>query len=110
MLSHPKKADFYTRSATYNDYGEEVYSSALSFSTGVQLTTMSFKDTVKATGTVDSTKFFCYARKNTNTLTVVKGDYMKVDGVNYEVTGIDPMHSKRSEIMFLVDLLEDTVV
>lgn len=35
---------------------------------------------------------------------------MKVDGVNFEVVGIDPMHSKRSEIMFLVDLIEDTVV
>lgn len=110
MLSHPKKADFYTRSTTYNDYGEEVYSSTLSFSTGVRLNTLSFKDAVKSTGTVDTTKFYCYARKNTNTLAVVKGDYMKVDSLNYEVVGIDPMYSKRSEIMFLVDLLEDTVV
>lgn len=110
MLTHPTKADFYTRSATYNAYGEEVYTSALSFSTGVKLATMSFKDEVKATGTVDATKFYCYTRKNTNTLTVVKGDYVKVGSLNYEVIGIDPMHGNRAEIMFLLDLLEDTVV
>lgn len=110
MLTHPKKADFYTRSVTYNDYGEEVYASTLSFSTGVRLNTLSFKDVIKSTGTVDSTKFFCHTRKNTNTIAVVKGDYMRVDGVNFEVVGIDPMYSKRSEIMFLVDLIEDTVV
>ena len=110
MMTHPKKADFYTNSITYNDYGEEEYSSSLSFTTGVRLSTLSFKEEVKSKGTVDTTKMFCFARKNTNTLTVSTKDFVKVDGVSYEVVGIDPKHGKRSEIMFLLDLVEATTL
>lgn len=110
MMRFPKKADFYERTATQNDYGEDVYSSAFSFSTGVRLKTLSFKEEVKNTGTVDTTKFYCYTRKNPNTLSVSEGDYVKVDGSVFEVTGVDPMHGVRGSIMFLLDLLEDTVV
>ena len=110
MLTYPKKADFYTRAITYSDYGEEVYTGALTFSTGVRMATMSFSDVVKATGTVDTSKFYAFTRKNTNTLAVVVGDYVKVDGVDFEVIGIDPKYGNRAEIMFLCDVIEDAVV
>jgi hypothetical protein len=110
MMTHPKKADFYTNSVTYNDYGEEVYSSTLSFTTGVRLSTMSFKETLKTKSAVDTTKLFCFARKNTNTLTVSTRDFVKVDGVAYQVVGVDPKHGDRAEIMFLLDIVEDTVL
>ena len=110
MLKYPKKADFYTRSITYSDYGEEVYTGALSFSTGVRLTTMSFAEVVKSTGTIDSGKFYMFTRKNTNTLAVAVGAYVKVDTTTYEVIGIDPKHGNRSDIMFLCDVIEDPVV
>ena len=110
MLKFPKKADFYTKSDTYNDYGEPVASAALSFTTGVRVTTLSFKDMVKATGTIDTSKFFVFTRKNPNTTSVVTGDFMKVDGQTFEVIGVDPIYGKRAEITFLVDLLENPVV
>ena len=110
MLKYPKKADFYTRSITYSDYGEEVYTGALSFSTGVRSTTMSFAEVVKSTGTIDTSKFYLFTRKNTNTLAVTISTYVKVDGVTYEILGIDPKHGNRSEIMFLCDVIEDPVV
>ena len=106
MLKFPNKADFYTKSDTFNDYGEPVASAALSFSTGVRMTTLSFNDMVKATGTIDTSKFFVFTRKNTNTLSVVVGDFLQVDGQTFEVTGIDPIYGKRADITFLVDLLE----
>ena len=110
MLSYPKKADFYTRSITYSDYGEEVYTGALTFSTGVRMSTLSFSDQVKSTGTVDTSKFYAFTRKNTNTLSVVIGDYLKVDGVDFEVIGIDPKYGNRAEIMFLCDVIENAVI
>lgn len=110
MLTFPKKAEFYTKSDTYNDYGEPIASGLLSFTTGVRITTLSFKDMVKATGTIDTSKFFVFTRKNPNTLAVVVGDFMKVDGQTFEITGVDPIYGKRSEITFLVDLVEDPVV
>ena len=110
MLKYPKKADFYTRSITYSDYGEEVYSGALSFSTGVRIATLSFSEVVKSTGTVDTSKFYMFTRKNTNTLAVAMGTYIKVDSVTYEIVGIDPKHGNRSEIMFFCDVIEDAVV
>mgnify|MGYP005996140429 CR=1 FL=1 len=110
MLTFPKKAEFYTKSDTYNDYGEPIASGTLAFTTGVSITTLSFKDMVKATGTVDSSKFFVFTRKNPNTLAVVVGDFIKVDGQSFEVIGIDPIYGKRSDITFLVDLIEDPVV
>ena len=110
MLSYPKKADFYTRSITYSDYGEEVYTGALTFSTGVRMSTLSFSDQVKSTGTVDTSKFYTFTRKNTNTLSVVIGDYLKVDGVDFEVLGIDPKYGNRAEIMFLCDVIENAVI
>ena len=110
MLTFPKKAEFYAKSDTYNDYGEPISTGALSFTTGVRMTTLSFKDMVKATGTIDTSKFFVFTRKNPNTLAIVTGDFMKVDGQTFEVTGVDPIYGKRSEITFLVDLVEDPVV
>jgi hypothetical protein len=110
MLTYPKKADFYTRSATYNDYGEPVYTGTTSYSTGVRLSTLSYKDALVGTHFVDTHKFYCYTRKNTNTLTTVVGDYVIVDGVDHEVTGVDPKHGNRAEIMFLLDVVEDAVV
>jgi hypothetical protein len=110
MLTFPKKAEFYTKSDTYNDYGEPIASGALSFTTGVRMTTLSFKDMVKATGTIDTSQFFVFTRKNPNTLAVVVGDFIKVDGQSFEVIGIDPIYGKRSDITFLVDLIEDPVV
>ena len=110
MLTFPKKAEFYTKSDTYNDYGEPVASGALSFTTGVRMTTLSFKDMVKATGTIDPSKFFVFTRKNPNTSAVVVGDFVKVDGQAFEVVGVDPIYGKRSEITFLVDLIENPVV
>ena len=110
MLKFPKKAEFYTKSDTYNDYGEPVSTGALSFTTGVRMTTLSFKDMVKATGTIDSSKFFVFTRKNPNTLAVVVGDFLKVDGQAFEVTGVDPIYGKRADITFLVDLIENPVV
>ena len=44
------------------------------------------------------------------TLAIVTGDFMKVDGQTFEVTGVDPIYGKRSDITFLVDLVEDPVV
>lgn len=110
MLTYPKKADFYTKSDTYNDYGEPVSTGVLSFSTGVRISTLSFTDVVKATGTVDTSKFYVYTRKNPNTLTIVTGDYLKVDGATFEVLGVDPKYGNRNEIMFFVDVLENPVV
>ena len=110
MLTYPKKADFYTRSATYNDYGEPVYTDTTSYSTGIRMTTVSFKDSLVGTHSVDTSKFYCYTRKNTNTLTTVVGDYVIVDGVDHEVVGVDPKHGNRAEIMFLLDVVEDAVV
>jgi hypothetical protein len=110
MLTFPKKAEFYTKSDTYNDYGEPVSTGTLSFTTGVRLTTLSFKELLRSTGTIDTSKFFVFTRKNPNTTTVVVGDFMKVDGQTFEVTGVDPIYGKRSEITFLVDLVEDPVV
>lgn len=110
MLSFPTRADFYTKSVAYNDYGEEVASGALAFSTGVRLTTLSFKEALKATGTIDTSMFFIFTRKNPNTLGVVVGDFVKVGGRTLEVTGVDPVYGKRAEITFLVDLIEDPVV
>ena len=110
MMTFPKKADFYTKSDTYNDYGEPISTGALSFTTGVRIATLSFKEVLKATGTIDTSKFFVFTRKNPNTTTVVAGDFMKVDGQTFEVTGVDPIYGKRSEITFLVDLVEDPVV
>ena len=71
---------------------------------------MSFSDAVRGTGTVDTNKFYLFTRKNTNTIAVVIGDYVKVDGSTFEVLGIDPKYGNRAEIMFLVDLIEDPVV
>tara|TARA_R110000824_G_scaffold44036_2_gene128444 strand:+ start:5440 stop:5772 length:333 start_codon:yes stop_codon:yes gene_type:complete len=110
MLTYPKKADFYTRSITYSDYGEDVFTGALDFSTGVRMSTVSFSDQVKSTATIDTSRFYMFTRKNTNTLAVVVGAYVVVDGVDFEVLGIDPMHGNRGEIMFLCDLIEDAVV
>lgn len=110
MLTYPKKADFYTKSDTYNDYEELVSTGVLAFSTGVRISTLSFTDVVKATGTVDTSKFYVYTRKNPNTLAIVTGDYLKVDGVAFEVQGIDPKYGNRAEIMFFVDVLENPVV
>jgi len=110
MLEYPKRADVYTRSIAHNDYGEEVSTGTLAFSTGSRLSTLSFKEILKSTGTVDTTKFFCYTRKNVATTGVVVGDYFKVDGDTFGVIGIDPMHGNRSEIMFLLDLLQDVVI
>ena len=110
MLTFPKKAEFYTKSDTYNDYGEPISTGALSFTTGVRMTTLSFKEMLRATGTIDTSKFFVFTRKNPNTTAVVAGDFVKVDGQTFEVTGVDPIYGKRSEITFLVDLLEDPVV
>ena len=110
MLSHPKKASFYSSTTTYDDSGAEVKTNTLSFNTGVRLVTLSFKEQVRATGTVDTTKFHCYTRKNTNTLTVAAGDYVSVDGVSYQVMGVDPMHQNRAEIMFLFDMVDETIV
>ncbi len=110
MLTYPKKASFYTKSVTYNDYGEEVYTGSLAYSTGVRLSTLSYKDKIVGNMSIDATKFFCYTRKNTNTLATVVGDYVVVDTIDYEVIGIDPKYDDRSEIMFLLDLVEDAVV
>lgn len=110
MLSYPKKTEFYTRSTTYNDYGEAVYTSALSFTTGTRVSTVSFGDQLKSSATIDTDKFYLHTRKNNNTTSVSIGDYVKVDGVVMEVTGIDPKYGNRSEIMFLVDVIEDTTV
>ena len=110
MLTFPKKAGFYTNVVAYNEYNEPISTGALSFTTGVRLTTLSFKELLRATGTIDTSKFFVFTRKNPNTTSVVVGDFMKVDGQTFEVTGVDPIYGKRSEITFLVDLVEDPVV
>jgi|TARA_R110000824_G_scaffold229164_1_gene416878 DNA/RNA endonuclease YhcR with UshA esterase domain len=110
MLKFPKKASFYTKTDTFNDYGEPISTGALSFDTGVRLTTLSFADMVKSTGTIDTGKFYVFTRKNPNTLSVVAGDFVKVEGQTFEITGVDPMYGNRSDIMFLVDLVEDPVV
>ena len=65
---------------------------------------------VKSTGTIDTGKFYVNTRKNTNTLSVVAGDFVKVDGQTFEITGVDPKYGNRAEIMFLADLVEDPVV
>lgn len=110
MLTYPKKADFYTRTATHNDYGEPVYTGALAYSTGVRMATVSYKEMLVSTHSVDASKFYCYTRKNANTLTTVVGDYVIVDGVDHAVVGVDPKHGNRAEIMFLLDVVEDAVV
>jgi len=110
MLTFPNKADFYSKLDTYNDYGEPIPSVTLSFTTGVRMTTLSFKDMVKATGTIDTSKFFLFTRKNPNTLSIQTGDFVKVGGQTFEVTGVDPIYGKRADITFLVDLVEDPVV
>ena len=110
MLTFPKKASFYTKAVTYNDYGEPISTGTLSFETGVRMTTLSFKDMVKSTGTIDTGKFYVNTRKNTNTLSVVAGDFAKVDGQTFEITGVDPKYGNRTDIMFLADLVEDPVV
>lgn len=110
MLTYPKKADFYTKVITYSDYGEEVYTATLSFSTGARVSTLSFSENVKAKATIDTSKFYCFTRKNTNTLAVSMGDYVKVDSITMEIVGIDPKYGNRSEIMFFLDVIEDPVV
>tara|TARA_R110000787_G_scaffold2708_7_gene10494 strand:- start:3281 stop:3613 length:333 start_codon:yes stop_codon:yes gene_type:complete len=110
MLNYPKQASFYTRSTTYSDYGEEVYTAILAFSTGARMATLSFSEALKAKGTVDTSKFYIYTRKNTNTLAVLVGDYVKVDGITLEVIGIDPKYGNRAEIMFFMDVIVEPVV
>ena len=110
MRFFPNKADFYTKSVTYNDYGEAVASGTFAFSTGARLKTVSFGDQVKATGTVDAGKYYLFVRKNPNTSAVSEGDFVIVDNQTLEVTGVDQKFSDRTELMLLVEYLENPVV
>lgn len=110
------QADFYSYTTALNDYQEEIMTFTPSFSTGVSVSTTTFKDRMNTGQKLEGEQLLMYARKNPNTMGVVSGDQVKIlnniardqgeSGATYVVKGIDQGHGK-NEIVFFVDRLED---
>lgn len=113
-MDYAIKATFYTRSEITNDF-QEVETTRLNeaFSTGIRTLTVAFKDMMSQKQSVDGQQLYVYTRKNPNTQAVAVGDLVKfpnIDPAIFEIKGIDHKHGNRSELMFLVDLVQDITI
>jgi uncharacterized protein (DUF342 family) len=103
------KADFYTVGEAKNSYQETVKTPILSFSTGVRVKTVTFKDKVVSGQNVDGESILVFARKNGLTSGVNEGHQFKLPAHSdsfFEVRGVDPNYGKTDELVFFADKLE----
>ena len=107
-MLYPIKATFYAMTSSENDYGEVTKTKAVSFSTGSNPVTLSFKDRIQGQIALDGEKLYLNVRKNPHTSAVKVGDHVTLHGSikTYNVIGIDQKLTDRSALVMLIDALE----
>lgn len=109
-MHYPIKTTFYAMTEIQNDYGETVKSKSTPFTIGARLKTMKFTDALQRDLKLDDDRQFVYVRKTPKTMAIALGDEVTMVGVSsrtYSVSAIDYQFTNRSEIMFLIESVEE---
>lgn len=101
------KAVFYSPTYTEDEYGEDVASFVQSFTSGVEVSTVTFKDKLAAGQTVNNESVLIHCYKNPNTLSVKSGWKVSLPSQpgapSYIIEGIDAKYGVQMGLILYGD-------